>query len=741
MHTKSEDTSPAAESNDEKDSSASHESIIARAKERFQAAEDYWYEIYKNAEDDLKFRAGQQWPEELKKRRDKRNQPSLVINKTNQAVRQVTNDQRQNRPSIKVSPVDDNADIETAKIRQGLIRHIEYASGADAAYDTGFEQAATGGIGFWRITTDYCNPLSFDQDIIIKRVPSFKTIYLDPAFQEPDGADAAYGFVETKISKSKFSADYPDAELSKEKDWSLFSETNEGWVEKDQVRVVEYYEKTFEEKEIYLISDGTTLLQEELDEILQSLGSLPPGISIVQKKKASVPKMNWYKLYGLDVLEETEIPGEFVPLIPILGDEYYIDGKRVLEGIVRQAKDPQRMYNYWSSSETETIALAPKAPWIVAEGQIEGHEAEWETSNVVGQSVLQYKMTDLNGQPAPPPQRVFGEANVQAITQARMLASDDLKATTGIYDAALGAKSNETSGIAIQRRNAQAQTANFHLIDNLTRSIRHTGRIINTWIPVYYDGPRVARIVGEEGDDEVVRLNEEFKYKGQMTTFSMDVGKYDVAVETGPSFATKRQEAAAAMLDLTKAYPNLFPIIGDLMVKSLDIPNAHEMAERLKRIAPPGVIENKEQKPLPPEVQAQMQQMQQMNEQLTQALNKSQDDLDQKTREIESKERIEFAKMQVDLQKALAQIEQKDSALLFQTQVGQIQSQQQNQTKQMQEQLIALQQRLEMLGINEPIEQNQNFENEAAPGGPMPAPESMNQQLTGEAPPGTYMGV
>jgi hypothetical protein len=715
--------------------------VIERAKKRFQLAENYWRDIYKLAEEDLKFRTGDQWPEDIKRRRDQDGKPSLTINKVGPAVRQVTNDQRQNRPSLKFSPVDDQADIETAKIRQGLARHIERRSNADAAYDTAFEQAATGGIGFWRLITDYCDPVSFDQEILIKRVPNFMSAYLDPSFQESDGSDASFGFIVDKMSREKFKAEYPKAELSKDDIWGAHEGNEDGWVDKEECRVCEYYEKTFKEKELYQLSDGSTLLKEEYEELIAELGGLPPGIDIVQVRKTILPQIKWYKINGEEILEETDIPGEFIPIIPTLGDEYYVNGKRVLSGIVRPAMDPQRMYNYWASSETETIALAPRAPFIGVEGQFEGHESKWATANTQSHAYLEYKAKDINGQAVPPPQRNAYEPPVQAITQARMLASDDLKSTTGIYDAALGAKSNETSGIAIQRRNAQAQTSNFHLIDNLTRSIRHTGVIINAWIPVYYDGPRVGRIIGEEGEEEVVRLNEEFKHKGKMVTYRMDVGKYDIAVETGPSFATKRQEAAAAMLDLTKSYPNLFPIIGDLMVKSLDIPGAHEMAERLKKVAPPGVIENKDQAPIPPEVQAQMQQMQQMLDQLTKQLNKSQDELDQKTRELESRERIEFSKMQVDLQKKMAELEQKDSALLLQTQVGQIQAMQK-----MEAQMAQLQDRLSYLDMDQPIEdeqflEQQNLENNMAFGGQQAPAMPQDQQPIGGLPPSNNMGV
>lgn len=699
-------------------------SVIERAKKRFELCEDYWHNIYKEAEDDIKFCAGDQWPEGIKRRRDAESRPCLTINKTNISVKQVTNDQRQNRPAIKCTPIDDRADIETAKVRQGIIRYIERHSGADAVYDTAFDTAAKGGIGFWRLVTEYSDPLSFDQDILLKRVPNFRSIYLDPSFQEPDGSDANYGFAHTKISRDKFKAEYPNAELSKDDEWGALSDIDGEWVNKDECKLIEYYEKEFKEKELFLLSDGSSLLKEELEEILESLGALPPGVEVIQSRKTLWPEVKWYKIAGNEILDETEIPGGFIPIVVCLGEELFIDGKRTLFGIVRHAKDPQRMYNYWASSETETIAQAPKAPWIVAEGQIEGYEHDWETANIKSHSVLQYKPIDLNGQAVAPPQRNVYEPPVQAITNARMLSADDLKASMGIHDASLGARSNETSGIAIQRRNAQAQTANFHLIDNLTRSIRHTGRIINSWIPTYFDGPRVSLIIGEEGDEEVIKLNQEFKHKGQMVTYRMDVGKYDIDVETGPSFATKRQEAAASMLDLTKSYPNLFPIIGDLMVRALDIPNAQEMAERLKRVAPQGVIEDKNQKPIPPEVQVKLQQMSQMIEQLTEQLNLKSEQINQKTLELESKERIENQKLQTQLQIELAKLGHKDAHLLMKAEIEDIQT------------------RLNLLSINQPIENEQPFENEMAFGGQEAAPVMpQEQQPTGGLPPGNNMGV
>ncbi|HUP81269.1 MAG TPA: portal protein, partial [Pirellula sp.] len=344
--------------------------------------------------------------------------------------------------------------------------------------------------------------------------------------------------------------------------------------------------------------------------------------------------------------EETEWPGQWIPIVPVLGDELNIDGKRVLESVIRHAKDPQKMYNYWASAETEAIALAPRAPFIGAEGQFEGHEGKWREANNKNYAYLEYKPTSINGQPAPPPQRNAFEPAVMAITQARMQSAEDLKATTGIYDATLGMRSNENSGVAIQKRTNQSQTNNFHFIDNLRRARRHAGRIIVDLIPKIYDTARTVRIMGEEDTIEMVKINQETEFKGENKFFKFDQGKYDVAIDEGPSFATKRQEAVQSMLAFVQAYPAAAQLVGDLMVKNMDWPGANEISERLKKSLPPGIADQAdEKKPLPPQVQAQMQQMNQVIEQLTEQLVHRTKQIESKTLELESRERIEMAKI------------------------------------------------------------------------------------------------
>lgn len=651
------------------------DNIIEIAKQRFQLAVDAEKRIRDEALEDLKFRAGEQWPDDVKISRDQDRRPCLTINRLPQFIRQITNDQRQNRPSIKVSPVDDSADVETAKVLQGMIRHIEYNSNADIAYDTAFEGAATHGFGYFRILTDYVDPRSFDQEILIKRIRNPFSVYLDPNYQEPDGSDAMWGFIFERITKDEYKEQYKDTEMASMLDWASVGDHAPDWADKDSCRIAEYFYKETKDVTIYLLSDKTVV--EDLPDVL------PDGVYVVDKRETCIPVVKWCKLNAIEVLEETEWLGSWIPIIPVLGDELDIDGEKRLEGVIRHAKDPQRMYNYWASSETEMITLAPKAPWIMAEGQDEGFEYQWETANTKNHSTLKYKPTLLdNGKMAPPPQRNFGEPAVAAITNARMQSAEELKSTTGIYDAGLGNRSNESSGVAIQRRANQSQTTNFHLIDNLARSIKHAGRIIVELIPKIYDTERAITIIGEDDEKELVYINKVFEKNGKAIKYDLSSGKYDVTISQGPNYATKRQEAVDSMLSLVSSMPQVGQFITDLLVKNMDWPGSEEFSERLKRTIPPEILGddgNEQGEELPPQVANQLKMLSEQNNQLTQALNQANDEIDKKRQELDYKAQIEreklnyqYAKLEADMRIELLKQDAADSRFAFEQEINQI---------------------------------------------------------------------
>lgn len=677
----------------EKDESkdSSDEEILRIAKERFFLAEEAWKPIFDDALDDLKFLSGDQWADQDKQSRKTDGRPFLTVNRLPQYTRQIVNDQRQNKQSIKVSPVDDKADIETAKTIQGVIRHIEQASNAESAYGRAFECAVENSFGFFRIRSDYSSAESFDLQLLVDLIPDPFLVKFDPYFRKADGSDANWAFLESIYSHTDYCEEFGESALGKEADWkSVSNNFASGWITEKSARVCEYYCKEYEKKTLVKLSTGEVIDKKDFTEgIINPQDGQP--IVIAAEKSVNEPIIYHYKINAMEILEKSIFPGKFIPIVPVLGKELLVNGKRIFESVIRHAKDPQRMLNYWVTCETEAIALAPKAPFIVAEGQIPPEYKEmWRTANSKNHAYLVYKPTDVKGNLVGAPQRNSYEPPVQAITNARMQSTEDIKATTGMYDAAMGARSNEKSGVAIERRSAQAQTSNFHFVDNLSMSIRHGGRIILGAIPEIYDAARTVRTIGEEGQEEVIAINQLFQHQGEEKIFRFDVGEYDVSIDTGPSYATKRQEAVATMLDLTRAYPQMIPICGDLLVKAMDIPGASEISERLKKMLPPGLSEDKNQKPIPPEAQAQMQQMGQTIQALTAQLGQAQEMLKTKSIEIESKERIEYAKLENNL--VLKQIEQQGQAglLAFKSELQDINA------------------RLELLRVHDPIETDFN---------------------------------
>lgn len=647
----SEEPSAEGEEEDER-------SILARAKRNFRIASDAETDIRKDALDDLKFCKGDQWTAEIRNQREKEKRPCLTVNQLPQFIRQITNDQRQNRPSIKIDALDFGAATRDAEIREGLIRHIEQQSNAEIAYDTAFEQAAKCGFGYFRIDHDYKDSKSFDQEIFIRRVRNQFSVYLDPSAQEPDGSDTNWGHVFDQMTKSEFRAMFPDSVLAQMDDWTSTGDQAEGWFEIDGCRISEYFEKKFERKRLFRLSDGEAYFEEEL----------PEGVT-----DADIQDVRWtvdisvyrYKINGIEILEQTKCPGKYIPIVPVYGDEYMIEGQRTLEGVIRHAKDPQRIVNFTRTAEIEAIALAPKAPWLIAEGQDEGFTREWRTVNKENLAVLHYKPKTIGGEVVPPPKRIVEEPAIQAIASAGAQFQQDLRATTGVQDAELGKASNEQSGKAIERRTKQAQVSNFHLSDNFSRSLKHGGRIILEWLPDIYDTPRPIRVIDREGRSEIIWINKKFQENGQEKLITLKPGNFDVAVDTGPSYSTKRQEAVSSMVDITAKYPKLMDIAGDIMVENMDWPGAQVVADRIRKTLPPGLVDQKGQDPVPAQAQAQISQLTQQVQMLSQQLAAASDIIKTETIKSQSRERVEYEKLKADLLKEVMKIEHGHAATAF----------------------------------------------------------------------------
>jgi hypothetical protein len=566
----------------------SDDEIIREAREAFDRAADAEAENRRDALDDLRFaRLGEQWPEKIRRERDLDGRPTLTINRLPAFIRQVVNDARQNKPGMVVHPVDDGADPETAEVLNGLIRHIERSSDAEVAYDTALDFAVTGGFGYFRINTRYASDDTFDQDLVIERVANPFSIYGDPDGTAADSSDWNCAFVVDKLPKAAFEARWKGAEAV---DWSAdaYASLSNPWLEGEQVMVAEHWRREPTNRTILALSDGQVVEEAVFKAQKAMFDAL--GVSVVGRPRTVAShKVIQRILTGAEVLETVEWAGRFIPIVPVYGEELHIDGRRRLRSLVRDAKDPQRMFNYWRTTSTELVALAPKTPFIGRKGAFETDSAKWATANIQSHAYIEY-----DG-PEPPQRQMFAGPPAGAIQEA-LSASDDMKAIMGLYDASLGARSNETSGRAILMRQREGDVSTFHYIDNLNRALRHAGRVLLDLVPKVYATPRVIRILGQDGQASSVAVNQPpqtagadpaAKLKAVEKIYDLTVGKYDVTVQAGPSFTSRREEAANQMIELIRAYPAAAPVIGDLLARNLDWPGAEEVAQRLQAMLPP----------------------------------------------------------------------------------------------------------------------------------------------------------
>jgi hypothetical protein len=629
---------------------------MATMRSRLQMAQAAYSDSREDELDDLRFMAGSpdnqwQWPADVLATRGSvqgqtiNARPCLTINKLPQHVRQVTNEQRQNRPSGKVIPADDNADVQVAEIFNGVVRHIEYMSDADVAYDTACDNQVTYGEGYIRLLTEYCNEETFDQDIRIARVRNAFSVYMDPTIQDPCGADAEWCFVTEDILISDYERMFPDAApISTLMSQGVGNESMAQWLAEDTIRIAEYFYKSYEKATLNLYPDNQTAFKgTPQDATLQAMFGKP-----IRTREVDRQKVMWMKTNGFDILDEREWPGKWIPVVRVVGNEWEVEGKLYISGLVRNAKDAQRMYNYWTSQEAEMLALAPKAPFIGYGGQFEGYEMQWKTANTTNWPYLEVNpdVTDGAGAVLPLPQRAAPPLPQTGLIQAKMGAGEDIKATTGQYDASLGQQGNERSAKAIVAREKQGDVGTYHYVDNLARAIRHITRQIVDLIPKIYDTQRIARIIGVDGDVDMVKFNPTQKepvkeIRDEMgalieKVYNPGVGTYDVMVTTGPGYMTKRQEALDAMSQILQSNPQLWAVAGDLFIKNMDWPGAQEMAERFKKILDPKVLSDGDQSPEMMAAQQQIEAMTQELNRMTDIIQNVQDSVAQ--REVDIKE-------------------------------------------------------------------------------------------------------
>ena len=567
-------------------SSGQGDALLTQARDAYERARLWWADNQKEARDDLDFaRLGRQWDETIRRQRELEQRPCLTFNKMPAFIRQVVNDARQNKPAIKVHPQDSGADPKTAEIINGLIRNIEISSDADVAYDTAIEHAVGQGFGFWRINTRYTCDDRFDQDIVIERIANPFTVLGDPHSTSADSSDWNEAFVVTTMTKAEFETQYPNAEKV---DWEHDFRGAEAWLEGDQVVVAEYWTREKVGDLIVALSDGSIVQLEDFrgrQEEYAALGVEPVG----EPRETETYKVTQHVLTGAEVLKTVEWAGKYIPIVAVYGDEVIDeDGKRHFRSLIRDAKSAQQMFNYWRTTTTELVALAPKAPFIGEERAFE-LDPKWSSANNQTHAYLMVP----NG--APLPQRQPFSGVPAGALQEALNANDDMKSIIGIYDASLGARGNETSGRAIMARQREGDVSTFHFIDNLSRAIRHGGRILLDLIPKVYSTERMIRVLGEDMRPASVRIaptgqpvRPMINALGEMigAVYDITAGKYDLTVSAGPSYTSRREEVASILTEVMRSVPGSAPFLAARLAKLLDLPDADELANELRILNP-----------------------------------------------------------------------------------------------------------------------------------------------------------
>jgi hypothetical protein len=639
--------------------------VLERARKRYQQAVAAEQEIRREALIDLEFLAGQQWDQKVKRDRERgpSPRPCLVFNKVLPPVTQLGNQARQNKPAIRVNPVDSAGDPDTAKVLQGLIRHIEYDSDAEQAYDTALFYAAGCGFGYWRYTSEYTDNESFDQDLKTVTVDDPFSIYLDCYARKPDRSDAKWGFVLERFANDAFEARFgPDAsDLSDEFATDL---ENEGWMDATSRLVAEYWEVQEVQKTLRMRreEDGT-LHREYLEDLKEKDGLTDADIEAMDwatgpdgeilERTVSIPQVTQYIINGAQVLEEpTPWDGSTIPIVMVTGLEMIVRGERRIFSMTRFARDPQQLLNFYKTMEAETIALAPKPKWVGAVGQFKTKRKDWQRANSDNAAYLEYDAVAVGDKLAPEPQWRTFDPPVQALSIGAAAAADDIKASTGYFDPSLGAVKEDLSGVAVGKLQKQGDVSNFHFMDNLARALKRAGRILLDLIPKKYDTAREIRIIGEDQKQRVIRVNAPFTDQdGRTKHHRLDVGKYDVTVEQGPSYTSARQETRDTLMALAQGNPQLMQLVADIYFENSDFPGADRIAKRLKKMLPAN-LQDEDEHAIPPAIQAQLQQGQQLIQALTVENQQLLQLLKGKMLDIESKERMNTENNRTRLQVA-----------------------------------------------------------------------------------------
>lgn len=583
--------------------------ILAEFHSRFQHCQDWESSARTHWLDDYRFGHADAynlyaWENGMVDARGNAGKPCFTVNRTEKYCNVIVNEARQNRASIKIRPIGSGSTFKSAEILQGICSHVEYQSNAQAAYMHAVEEQVFSGIGYWRVTTDYAHDASFDQEVFIRPLDAL-AVFLDPDIEQFDGSDANFGFVFTTMDRKAFDKAFPKFKgmtggppggiQPESLDWQNRNH-------KDTVIISEYYRRIMETDTLHALQDGGTIRESKAKEVglLDKLES-----QSVAQREIEVPRVEWFKIVGSKIVERTDWPGRYIPIVRCVGTETTIDGILDRAGHTRSLLDPQKAYNYYTSAGVEYVALQTKSPWIAPAAAMEGYETYYKNSNTSNTSVIPYKHKDSDGETLAPPQRSEPPVYAGAFLDGMKVAIQEMEMASGQTEAAMGETSQERSGVAVRERTRNSLTSTYHFSAHFADAIRFTGRILIDLIPKVYDSERVLKIMMPDGTPQTIKVDpnapaahtpvqaldpESIDPQQVAAIYNPNLGEYDCIAESGPQFTTLKQEAVSALGDILAQNEALSPYVADLMFKNMDFPGSQEIAQRLRRIVPPQAL-------------------------------------------------------------------------------------------------------------------------------------------------------
>jgi hypothetical protein len=549
---------------------SSQEDFLSDMRKQYEADVEFDRVNREEALDDKKFAAGEQWdPVVLEQRKGL---PCLVINNIPQFTAQLVGDWRESRKAIKVVPANDE-DTDVASVRGDLIRAIEANSRANRVYDSAFESLVQCGDGAFRVSVEYAYDDVFDQDIFIRPIEDPLAVVWDRYSVDPTGRDAKRVHVDDRIPKEEFERKWPEKTPSALQCETLVDNISiTGWVDDHSYKVTEYWRLIERKRLIAMFANGRQFIIDDtnMEQILEDNG--PP----VKTRVSWCTYAQMHLVTGFAILSG---PYEYrlnrLPIIRMSGRVTNVGGRRIRYGLVRFMKDAVRLKNFWRSVAAEQLGYAPKAKWIAPESAVEGREDAFRKAHLSRDPLLIYN----DGAEAPPELIPPPPVEASLLNEAAINAQD-MKDVTGIHDASLGIRSNETSGRAIHARQREGDIASLTFYDNADQAVLEAGDVINQLIPQVIDGTRTMRLLGEDERQKFIRVNDPM----DPNAVDLSVGKFDVQLSTGTSYTTRRVEAAQSMMDAIQVWPQLMTAAGDLVARAQDWPGADKIAERLEQI-------------------------------------------------------------------------------------------------------------------------------------------------------------